>query len=162
MAPHITAPVLAGSAGAVVVTAIAVTWSISEAAAKVIVLRSYMVLASHSGSCEHGCGDQCSRQTFKVCHSVFPFDMKRQPRLAPYGNGEAIKPIKGTYPHVVSTPREVGGSRDHEFRRLVRHPCLTRAAAASGNWLNARRGRAPQNEACRSKTLYDVRFTPTT
>jgi hypothetical protein len=26
--------------------------------------RAYVALASHSGSCDHGCGDQCSRQKF--------------------------------------------------------------------------------------------------
>jgi hypothetical protein len=44
-----------------------------------------------------------------------------------YGNGEAIRPIKGTYPHIASTPREVGVSHDHEFRSFVRLLCLTRA-----------------------------------
>ena len=34
--------------------------------------RGYMARASHSGRCEHGCGDQCSRQKFKPSHSVFP------------------------------------------------------------------------------------------
>ena len=29
------------------------------------VLQGYMALASHSGSCD-GCGDQCSRQKFKI------------------------------------------------------------------------------------------------
>jgi hypothetical protein len=94
VAPHIAAPAESATqtAGAVALTAIAVIWSTSEAAAKVVaaktitsanitrarigilcaVLRSYMVLASHSGSCEHGCGDQCSRQKFKLSHSVFP------------------------------------------------------------------------------------------
>jgi hypothetical protein len=33
------------------------------------------------------------------------------------GNGEATRLIKGTYSHVVSTAREVGGSHDHKFRR---------------------------------------------
>jgi hypothetical protein len=32
--------------------------------------RGYMVRASHSGSCEHGCGDQCSRQKFGFSHFV--------------------------------------------------------------------------------------------
>ena len=34
--------------------------------------RGYMALASHSGSCEHGCGDQCSRQKFKLSDSGSP------------------------------------------------------------------------------------------
>jgi hypothetical protein len=63
-----------------------------------------MALASHSGSCEHGCNDPCSRQKFKLGHSAFPFDMKSQRRLF-YANGEAIRPIKETYPHVVSRLR---------------------------------------------------------
>ena len=34
--------------------------------------QSYMALASHSGSCERGCGDQCSRQKFKLSHLISP------------------------------------------------------------------------------------------
>jgi hypothetical protein len=37
-----------------------------------------------------------------------------------YANGEAIRALKGTFPHVVSTPREVGWSYHHEFHRLIR------------------------------------------
>jgi hypothetical protein len=29
-------------------------------------------------------------------------------------NGEAMKPPKGTFPHVVTTPREVSGSYHHQ------------------------------------------------
>jgi hypothetical protein len=71
------------TAGAINVTAMAVTWSTTEAAAKAMaakpitsvnitragrdarigvlreVPRGYMALASHSGSCEHACGDKC-------------------------------------------------------------------------------------------------------
>jgi hypothetical protein len=65
-----------------------------------------MPLASHSGSCEHGCNDPCSRQKFKLGHSAFPFDMKSQYGVwLFYANGEAIRPIKGTYPRVVSRSR---------------------------------------------------------
>src|SRR6266849_9649656 len=53
--------------------------------------------------------------------------MKSQHVQLLYGNGEAIRPIKGTYPHIASTPREVGVSHDHEFRSFVRLLCLTRA-----------------------------------
>src|SRR4029077_20125287 len=38
--------------------------------------RGYMARASHSGSCEHGCGDQCSRQKFKLSHLISPLHMK--------------------------------------------------------------------------------------
>jgi len=34
--------------------------------------RGYMALASHGGSCEHGCCNQCSRQNFKLSNSVSP------------------------------------------------------------------------------------------
>src|SRR5260370_22420878 len=34
--------------------------------------RGYVALASHSRSCEHSCGDQCSRQKFKLSHSISP------------------------------------------------------------------------------------------
>jgi len=37
-----------------------------------------VALASHSGSCKCGCGDQCSRQKFKFSHSISPLDMKSQ------------------------------------------------------------------------------------
>jgi hypothetical protein len=39
-------------------------------------LRGYMACTSHSGSCEHGCGDQCSRQKFKLSHLISPSHMK--------------------------------------------------------------------------------------
>jgi hypothetical protein len=48
-----------------------------------------------------------------------------------YGDGEANRPIKGTYSHVASTPREVGVSHDHVSRSLFRHLDLTRAASAA-------------------------------
>src|SRR5258708_39626080 len=35
-----------------------------------------MARVSHSGSCEHGCGDQCSRRKFKLSHLVYPLYMK--------------------------------------------------------------------------------------
>jgi pimeloyl-ACP methyl ester carboxylesterase len=38
--------------------------------------RGYMARASHSGSCEHGCGDQCSRQKFKLSHLISPLHEK--------------------------------------------------------------------------------------
>ena len=45
--------------------------------------RGYMARASHGGSCEHACSDQCSRQKFKLSHSNSPLDMKSQYYLAP-------------------------------------------------------------------------------
>jgi len=38
--------------------------------------RGYMARASHSGSCDHGCGDQCCRQKFKLSHLISPLYMK--------------------------------------------------------------------------------------
>jgi len=39
--------------------------------------RGYFALASHSGSCKCGYSDQCSRQKFKLGHSISPLDMKK-------------------------------------------------------------------------------------
>jgi|SRR5450631_180398 hypothetical protein len=36
----------------------------------------YMALAGHGGSCERGCGDQRSRQKFKLSHSISPLIRK--------------------------------------------------------------------------------------
>jgi hypothetical protein len=47
--------------------------------------RVYLALASHSGSCKHGCGDQCSRQKFNLSHSIYPLNTKGQRHLAPQG-----------------------------------------------------------------------------
>src|SRR6266403_5277403 len=41
-----------------------------------------MAISSHSGSCDHGCGDQCCRQQFQLSHSSSPF-VKSQYHLAP-------------------------------------------------------------------------------
>jgi hypothetical protein len=60
-----------------------------------VVPQGYMVLASHRGSCERGCGEQCSRQKFKPGHSISPLDVKSQPRLAPLRNGAAIRLFQG-------------------------------------------------------------------
>jgi hypothetical protein len=119
------------TAGAITVAAMTVTRSTPEVAAGLIaakiidlanitcagrgtrigvhcaVPRGYRALVSQSGSCEHGCGDQCSRQKLELSHSISPFDMKSQPHLAPVTNGDAIRLIKGTYSHVASTLREV-------------------------------------------------------
>ena len=38
--------------------------------------RVRMVLSGQHRSCQHRCGDQCSRQKFKLCHSISPSDMK--------------------------------------------------------------------------------------
>ena len=35
-----------------------------------------MARASHSGSCERGCGDQCSRQKFKFSHLISPLRVR--------------------------------------------------------------------------------------
>jgi hypothetical protein len=56
--------------------------------------RSYMARASHGGSCECGCRDQCSRQKSKLGHLVSPLDMKSQRRWLLYGNGAAIDRLK--------------------------------------------------------------------
>jgi hypothetical protein len=81
------------------------------------VSRSYMALASHSGSCEHGCSDQSSRQKFKLSHSISPQDIRSQTFGLSKKMREAADRLKRTVSHVVSTPREVGASYDHEFRR---------------------------------------------
>src|SRR5712671_2671678 len=65
-----------------------------------------MALASHGGSCERGCGDQCSRQKFKTGHSISPLDMKSQQRVASLWKWSRARPIKVTITHLVSTPRE--------------------------------------------------------
>src|SRR5260370_41913962 len=65
----------------------AVNITVSGEGARIGVLcevpRGYMARASHSGSCKHGCGDQCSRQKFKLGHLVSPLHMKSQPGVAP-------------------------------------------------------------------------------
>jgi hypothetical protein len=38
--------------------------------------RVCLALASHSGSCKHGCGDQCSRQKLNFSHSSSPLNTK--------------------------------------------------------------------------------------
>jgi len=82
-----------------------------------MVPQSYMALASHGGSCERGRGDQCSRQKFKLSHSISPLDMKANSGWPPLRKWSSDRPIQGTFPHVVSTPREVGAPHDHEYRR---------------------------------------------
>jgi hypothetical protein len=76
-----------------------------------------MVLASHGGSREHGCNDESSRQKFKLSHSISPQDMRSQTFGFSKNMREAADRLKRTVSHVVSTPREVGASCDHEFRR---------------------------------------------
>ena len=70
--------------------------------------RGYLALASHSGSCEHGCRDQCSRQKFKLGHLISPWDVQSQQRVAPPCKWSSDRPIEVTFPHRLSTPREVG------------------------------------------------------
>lgn len=55
--------------------------------------RSYMALASHGGSCEHGCSDQSSRQKFKLGHSISPQDMRSQ-TFGLNGNERGHRPFK--------------------------------------------------------------------
>src|SRR5258706_9449214 len=38
--------------------------------------RGFMARASHSGSCERGCGDHCSRQKFKLSHLISPLRVR--------------------------------------------------------------------------------------
>jgi len=51
--------------------------------------RGDMALASHGGSCEHGCGDHGSRQKCRLGHSISPLDMKSRQCWLPYGSGAA-------------------------------------------------------------------------
>jgi hypothetical protein len=85
VAPHIAAPVSVSisEAAAKVIAAKAIT-SANEARAgrgtRIGVFRevprSYVALASHNRSGEHGRGDQCCRQKFELSHAISPFDMK--------------------------------------------------------------------------------------
>jgi hypothetical protein len=56
--------------------------------------RGDAALPSHRGSCDHGCGDQRSRQKFRLGHSISPLDMKSQRRWLLFVNGEAIDSSK--------------------------------------------------------------------
>jgi hypothetical protein len=69
--------------------------------------RGYATLPSHGGSCDHGCGDQRSRQN--LSHSISPLDMKAN-GVGSSWKWRSDRPIKVTFPHVVSTRREVGAS----------------------------------------------------
>ena len=73
-----------------------------------VVPQGYMALASHSGSCERGCGDQCSRQKFNFSRIISPLDMKSQQRVASLWKWSSDRLIKVTFAHIVSTPRKVG------------------------------------------------------
>src|SRR5882672_6699474 len=57
--------------------------------------RGYMAISSHSGSCDHGCGDQCCRQQFQLSHSSSPF-VKSQYHLAPRVAGLASGDCRAT------------------------------------------------------------------
>ena len=72
--------------------------------------RGYMARAgqSHSGSCERGCGDQRSRQKFKLGHLVSPLHMKSRQRVAPLWKWGSDRRTKVTFPHAVSKLRGVG------------------------------------------------------
>ena len=54
--------------------------------------RGHMALASHSGSCKHGCGDQCRRQKVGLGHSSSPLDRKSQEHLASQGVRASFEP----------------------------------------------------------------------
>jgi hypothetical protein len=73
--------------------------------------RGDAALAGHGGSCEGGCGDQCSRQKLKLGHSISPLDVKSQQRSASLWKWSSDRPIKVTIPHLASTQREIGASR---------------------------------------------------
>jgi hypothetical protein len=77
----------------------------------------YMALASHGGSCDHGCGDHCSRNKFKLGHSISPCGYEEPGVLAPLRRWRREPAIKGTIPHLYSTSREAGASCHHGFRR---------------------------------------------
>src|SRR5260370_27990123 len=62
--------------------------------------RGYMARAGHSGSCERGCGDQCSRQKFKLGHLVSPLHMKSRQRVAPLWKWGSDRRTKVTFLHV--------------------------------------------------------------
>jgi len=75
--------------------------------------RGSMARASHSGSCQRGSGDQCSRQKFKLGHLISPFHMKATGVWAPLWKWSSDWRIKVTISSRRSTPREVGASYDH-------------------------------------------------
>src|ERR1700746_529378 len=56
----------------------------------------YMALASHGGSCEHGCGDHCSRNKFTLGHSISPCGYEEPKVLAPPRRWRRESAIKGT------------------------------------------------------------------
>jgi hypothetical protein len=70
-----------------------------------------MALAGHSGSCDHGCGDQHRGHKFKLRHLIYPLHMK-SPRRLLHGNGAAIDGFKLQLHHVVRRVRS-GASYDH-------------------------------------------------
>src|SRR6266436_7392024 len=74
--------------------------------------RGYMARAGHSGSCERGCGDQCSRQKFKLSHLISPLHMKANGVWLLYGSGAAIDGLKLQLLHVVQRRARSGASYD--------------------------------------------------
>src|ERR1700675_1022639 len=77
MAPHIVTFV---SAKTVPFASILGAWRGARIGVYCEVPRACTTLASHGGSHEHGCGDQCRRQRFQLGHSTSPFDTKSQQR----------------------------------------------------------------------------------
>lgn len=66
---------------------------------------AHMMFASQSGSCEHGCGDQCRREKSRLAHSISPSNTKSlQDSLWRW---RSDRPIKGILCHIVSITREV-------------------------------------------------------
>src|SRR5260370_42666467 len=74
--------------------------------------RGSMARAGHSGSCERSCGDQCSRQKFKLSHLISPLHMKANGVWLLHGNGAAIDGLKLQFLHVVQRRARSGASYD--------------------------------------------------
>jgi hypothetical protein len=87
----------------------------------------YMALASHSGSCEHRCGDQRSRQNFSLSHFNFSVGYEKPMMLAPLWRWRGDRQIKVTFPRVASTLREIGAQNDHKGHQLLTTLHLSRA-----------------------------------
>jgi hypothetical protein len=82
----------------------------------------HMALASHGGSCEHGCSDQSSREKSKFGHSISPSDTRSQRALAsPWQMRAAPNHLNAPFAHRFSTQREVEACRNHEPRRRLNH-----------------------------------------
>jgi hypothetical protein len=91
----------------------------------------YMALASHSGSCEHRCGDQRSRQNFSLSHFNFSVGYEKPTMLAPLRRWRGDRPIKVTFARVASLLREIGAQNDHKGHQLLTTLHLSRARSPS-------------------------------